>query len=254
MATLNAIYWSKFPSKVLPNNKLGKKWASYIVQTLAFLPVDRRNEWLNKHAPWLHGQERARLLIRGAFWHSDEWLGEALELSNAERTERRIRTIRPNDLSWDEVQLRRKEKDKMAATKRRRANGARPRAEYEANSLSQAEPWKLVNMTRSTWYRHGKPTPEDVRQVHRRYVRQVHRRYTLDSGDDALVSADSPQGQVVMLLSALPKGSHGASGQPQSQCQGVSIDGCFWKKIEYPPLTNLYRVTVPIAPTLSMAA
>jgi hypothetical protein len=69
---------------------------------------------------------------------------------------------------------------------------------------------------------------------------------------------------------SLHKASHGSSGQPhqfllgsgelahhkgqQSQCQGVSLDGCFWKKIEYPPLTNLYRITVPIAPTLSMAA
>jgi hypothetical protein len=46
VAELNAIYWHHFPDKVLPNNELGRKWARYIVRTIAFLPADRRSEWL----------------------------------------------------------------------------------------------------------------------------------------------------------------------------------------------------------------
>ena len=34
---------------------------------------------------------------------------------------------------------------------------ARPRAEYEANSLTRSKPWEALGMSRATWYRKGKP-------------------------------------------------------------------------------------------------
>lgn len=34
---------------------------------------------------------------------------------------------------------------------------AQPRAEYEASSISRAQPWKSLGMSRTTWYRKGKP-------------------------------------------------------------------------------------------------
>jgi hypothetical protein len=60
--------------------------------------------------------------------------------------------------------------------------------------------------------------------------------------------SDSPEGvgQVVSFSFPLHKTSDGASGQPSHD--QVSIDGCFWKKLECAPLMNLYRVTVPTAP------
>jgi len=48
--------------------------------------------------------------------------------------------------------------DRDRARQRRRQRGAKPRAQYEAESLSRAEPWKAQGMTRRTWYRHGKPS------------------------------------------------------------------------------------------------
>jgi hypothetical protein len=51
VAELNAIYWHHFPDRILPDNNLGRNWARYITRTIAFLPVDRRSEWLNQHAP-----------------------------------------------------------------------------------------------------------------------------------------------------------------------------------------------------------
>lgn len=37
---------------------------------------------------------------------------------------------------------------------------AQPRAEYlEENTISREKPWEAVNMSRASWYRHGKPTP-----------------------------------------------------------------------------------------------
>jgi hypothetical protein len=37
-----------------------------------------------------------------------------------------------------------------------------PRAEYLANSLNQSKPWKALDMSRATWYRHGKPDSKSV--------------------------------------------------------------------------------------------
>lgn len=34
-----------------------------------------------------------------------------------------------------------------------------PRAEYEANSITRAQPWEALGMSRATWYRKGKPMP-----------------------------------------------------------------------------------------------
>jgi predicted transcriptional regulator len=36
---------------------------------------------------------------------------------------------------------------------------ALPRTEYEANSISSTKPWEALGMSRSTWYRKGKPLP-----------------------------------------------------------------------------------------------
>jgi hypothetical protein len=43
--------------------------------------------------------------------------------------------------------------NRLAHERRRRAMGMRPRAEYEANSLSRLKPWEAMNMSRRTWER-----------------------------------------------------------------------------------------------------
>lgn len=37
---------------------------------------------------------------------------------------------------------------------------SRPRAEYEASSLTRSKPWEALGMSRATWYRKGKPEPK----------------------------------------------------------------------------------------------
>lgn len=34
---------------------------------------------------------------------------------------------------------------------------AQPRAEYEAHSIERAKPWEALGISRTTWYRRGKP-------------------------------------------------------------------------------------------------
>jgi hypothetical protein len=54
---------------------------------------------------------------------------------------------------------------------KRRAAGAIPRAEYEANSMSKNKPWEALNMSRAKWYRLGKPSPDTATDTGK--VRQV---------------------------------------------------------------------------------
>ncbi len=58
----------------------------------------------------------------------------------------------------EEHKERRKIKDRERAQRRRRALDAKPRAEYEANSLSQIKPWLTAGVSRATWYRRQRET------------------------------------------------------------------------------------------------
>jgi uncharacterized protein YjcR len=40
-----------------------------------------------------------------------------------------------------------------------------PRAEWEANSITRAAPWKAMGISRATWYRRGKPTTKQLEAV-----------------------------------------------------------------------------------------
>ena len=72
-------------------------------------------------------------------------------------------TRRPRTLTTAEAEARaqRQERRRIAAKERsernRRAAGAVPRATYEANGLTQMRPWAAFGVSRSTWYRHGRP-------------------------------------------------------------------------------------------------
>lgn len=39
---------------------------------------------------------------------------------------------------------------------------ALPREQYLASSLTRAKPWEAMGMSRATWYRKGKPEPEQL--------------------------------------------------------------------------------------------
>jgi predicted transcriptional regulator len=42
---------------------------------------------------------------------------------------------------------------------------AQPRAAYEANSITRAKPWEALGLSRTTWYRHGKPQAFEVSEA-----------------------------------------------------------------------------------------
>ena len=70
----------------------------------------------------------------------------------------RLRTIAPVDMTRQERVAFSQALARQRRQARRRSKGKKPRAEYLAKSLSQTKPWLARNISRSTWYRRGKPT------------------------------------------------------------------------------------------------
>jgi hypothetical protein len=145
--------------------------------------------------PWLSHDDAAaladRVLSRPIRWTADA-LGRRLHLSDAERTALGITTIGGFDVPKAERLARRKAKDRTAKADKRRAKGARPRAE----SAARTKPWLALGMSRATWFRRGKPAVSTA-------VRLIRR-------------------QQASCLSAAPKSSHiGRASRPQGAVQAA---------------------------------
>jgi hypothetical protein len=112
-------------------------------------------------APWMDETASIRLLEQiEAFpqkWRADT-LGRKLNLIGAEWRTLRLRTIAPVDMTRQERVAFSQALARQRRQARRRSKGKKPRAEYLAKSLSRTKPWLAHHISRSTWYRRGKPT------------------------------------------------------------------------------------------------
>jgi hypothetical protein len=87
-------------------------------------------------------------------------LGARLRLTDAERTYLRINTIGACDLNKAarerRSKVRKRERDRIKAAKKRRERGVLPRAVYLAQCSSVSAPWKAEGISRRTWQRRRK--------------------------------------------------------------------------------------------------
>lgn len=118
--------------------------------------------WLRARAPWISDRMAAAIVSRAQQRTSRQTAGQLgwrIKLTLEERKRLKITTIRAvgqTDASMveDRRQAARDRKERV-----RRAAGASPRAQYEAESKAQAKPWEAMGMSRATWYRKGQPMP-----------------------------------------------------------------------------------------------
>jgi hypothetical protein len=80
-------------------------------------------------------------------------VGRYLGVTDEIRQRLRLWTIHPVDITARELKARCKRKARAREQQRRRKQGAIPRAEYEAKSLSKTKPWEDEGISRRTWYR-----------------------------------------------------------------------------------------------------
>lgn len=113
---------------------------------------------LKRRLPWMD-EAAFQELIKEAddnpkFWSAQD-LAEALQLTEKRRSDLNIRTIGSVDMTKRQRKARRKEQNTERRSATRRAKGVKPRAEYEAASLSRTKPWEGI-CSRRTWERRRK--------------------------------------------------------------------------------------------------
>jgi hypothetical protein len=163
VAELRRLFRARYGT-VLPDDDAGRDDALVMAHHLAKRPDAERNirVWLGLWCPWMTGIEAAataaKVIFKPLRWRADK-LAIRLNLNEAERRRLRITTIGAVDLTKEQRKARRRARDRALKEARRRAVGAKLRAEYEANSLSRNKPWERLSMSRRSWYRAGKPLP-----------------------------------------------------------------------------------------------
>lgn len=164
-AEINRLLESRYGT-TLPDDDAGRddiRIMAHHLERLSGDPRKRIGKWLDTHAPWLIGRERTALIgevtDKPRRWRADKLAG-LLNLHEAERHALRITTIGAIDMTKTERAKRREERKRSAKKAGRKRQS---RGEYEAASITRAQPWKALGISRATWYRRtAKPT---VRQV-----------------------------------------------------------------------------------------
>jgi hypothetical protein len=92
-------------------------------------------------------------------------LGEKLGLLNHEREAIGIRTIKPADMTDEQLKEQRKTKERVRKWRERRRDGRKDRGAYLANSRERLQPWKKLKQSRATWYRNRAKLCETDRET-----------------------------------------------------------------------------------------
>ncbi|MGE0284449.1 MAG: hypothetical protein AB7P20_28060, partial [Rhizobiaceae bacterium] len=103
-------------------------------------------------APWLDDPKTVAGKIAANPWHfKSETLGRRLNLDWRTREMLQIWQIGTEDLPPEALEDRRRMRNRRRMRHARRDQGAKPRAEYEAASLSNTKPWEAEGISRRTW-------------------------------------------------------------------------------------------------------
>jgi hypothetical protein len=185
----------------LPNDDAGAEDALLMLHHLAHRanPEQRMRYWLQQRAPSFSKGLANRLItktMRQPLKFKADTLAKLLRLDAATRQRLGITTIGAIDCKKAKRKTRRR---KIAAT-RERERRAKAGAKPHAASLAQTEPWKLLKISRATYFRRGlnETVETDSCAAHTEYVEVV----TIQSQ-----GAPPPQGGVLArAVTALPAG------------------------------------------------
>jgi hypothetical protein len=157
VSELSRLFSARY-GEVLPDDDAGRDDAVLMVHHLGQLTGDPRPRimgFIELRCPWMPIAEAKALLLevidKPRRWRADK-LAWRLRLTHADRATLKITTIgsvdKPKSSRWRE----RQDRARLAKERKRRASGARPRAEYLA-AVTQPKPWKALGISRATWYR-----------------------------------------------------------------------------------------------------
>lgn len=155
---LAALLRSRYRRAELPDDDSGRDDIEPVIHHLAALaqPARRAAHWLEVWAPWLTLREQQQIIkdgIAGARAWSADQLAWRYRVTREERDMLGLTTIGAIDQGKAARTKRRRERDRKRKADKRRAQGVKPRAEYEARGLTRLKPWQEAGMSRASWYR-----------------------------------------------------------------------------------------------------
>jgi len=120
--------------------------------------------WIQSWAPWVDYEWEIQPIVELSamrkHMQSADDCAAMLCVTMEERTRLGLTTIGACDVDKRTrkrlAQERKRERDRMSAERRRRAQGQKPRDDYEEASLAAQAPWQREGVSRATWYRKKK--------------------------------------------------------------------------------------------------
>jgi hypothetical protein len=158
IAELDRDFADRYRGMLLPDDDAGRDDVLLMLHHLARTnnPERRVANWLRLHAPWFDDREAiARILANPHRFRADP-LAAKIGLTAERRTRLKITTIGAIDLPKRERNKLRKAKKIEQRREKRRKDGAKPRAEYEAQSIEKAKPWQALGISRRKWFNRQK--------------------------------------------------------------------------------------------------
>jgi hypothetical protein len=167
IAELRRLFQARY-GRTLPDDDSGRDDVLVMAHHLARRQGDVAKlirSYIELSAPWMTSAEidvtTATVIARPLKWRADK-LAQRLGVTEAERRWLRICTIGSVDMTAAERKQARKLRHRLRQRSRRRTRGAKPRDEYEANSISRTKPWLALGISRASWYRsHHASKPVD---------------------------------------------------------------------------------------------
>lgn len=193
LGDLQRLYRHRYGRTLLPDDDAGREDLRelLLIASLAYNPERTMRNTIGNWAPWMDKEEATQMIDdvnRTPIYERKtkaRELGDRLRLTDYERKTLAIVTIRPFDVTDDELLKRRKAKDAERKWRKRREAQKKPRDAWLAtHQISRQQPWKKRGISRATWYRRrAKP----VRQVRETGVSAIK----FNTVKDGLVSVES---------------------------------------------------------------
>jgi hypothetical protein len=175
---------------VFPDDDAGREDLDILIKHYAEYHPASPARIIKIRAPWMSEEESARAIYM-AFAYPRRWrsptLGKLLNYSKEEWRILKLRTITPVGLSKED-RKRISARDRME--RRRRRKGSKPRALYEAKSLSRQKPWEKEGISRASWYRRHRETETSALRI-----RLIGRNGPVSQGREARKSEKGFDGQ-----------------------------------------------------------
>jgi hypothetical protein len=105
-----------------------------------------------ERAPWADVEATIQYVDAEHRKYTKKRLGILLNFTEREYKQYGIRTIKPIDMTDDQIAAYTKARKEEKRMDRRRTKGIKERTAYEAKSLSQTKPWVAEGISRTTWY------------------------------------------------------------------------------------------------------